>query len=255
MPTIVPSWSTPVSDVQARLRKLETVLKGAERADGSVDLQKARQLAGKDIGLMDLVRSVRVDREKTLLGPADAKRAFMELQVAIQTAPDKDFNHDGKLGFRELPFYDRSDDPAQRLIFRAAMPVETRDGERPRPRVQMSLAARREAEQVITQTASFHAASPLGAEALAWSMRLDIAQGMDIKDPIVFDAVNFSESDWRAKLPLIGKHYLGRGHLSDKELTTRFGDLQSYVEKTRAAVNGALMMDYQSEFLAGVDLP
>lgn len=250
----LPTWSTPIADVERSLKRLEATLTAAKKPDGSVALDKAKALAGSDARLGDLVQAVRTSRERPTLTPPEARRAFLELQVALRSARDLDADHDGRLGFREVAFRTGSDDLAERLVARAAIPLETSDGERPRARVALSLEARREAEKIISETAKFHAATPLGAEALAWDMRLRVVEGFDVKGGIVFDAVNFSESDWRAKLPLLGKRYRGEGHLSDKELQARFGDLGAYVEKTKAAVNALLLMDYASGFLAGKDL-
>lgn len=251
----VPSWSTAVSDVESRLAKLDDVLTRATQPDGSVDLKKAKALAGTDVVTADLVQTVRVDFERQALDEAEARRAFMELNVASSTARDRDANGDGRLGYRELWTARYSDDLAERLVYKAATPAELADGERAKPKVALSLEARREAEAVIVKTARFHAETPLGAEALAWDMRSRVVSGLDIDDGIVFDAVNFSERDWRAKLPFIGERYRGQGHLSDAELTRRFGDLEAYVARKQAEVNARLMMDYASGFLAGSDLP
>lgn len=255
MPVTLPQWSTPVADVQRRLSKLGDVLTQARRPDGSVDLKQAKALAGRDVKLADLVQAVRTRWTETTLSPAEARRAFLELQTAVQTAKDYDADHDARLGYRELPFFDTHDDPARRLVFRAAAPLDTTDGRTARPRVALSREARAEAEEVITRTALFHAKTPLGAEALKWDMRLRVLEGYDVRGGVVFDAVNFSESDWRAKLPLVGRRWRGEGHLSDAELTKRFGDLATFVEKTKAQVNARVMMDYATEWLPGKDLP
>lgn len=254
-PVNLPAWSTPVVDVEKRLKKLETVLQGARKPDGTVDMVKARAAAGKDQHTAELLQTVRLNPSSPSLTAAEARRAFLDLQTAVQTAGDYDRNKDGGVTLRELPlFYDDSD-PVKRLVFRAAAPLETRNGEDPAPRVARSLAARREAEEVITRTARFHAQTPLGAEAMAWEMRQRVIQGYDIQNPIVFDAANFAESDWKAKLPFVGHKYRGQGHLSDQELEKRYGNLSEYIERTRAAVGSKLLLDYQTEYLAGKDLP
>ncbi|MBL8955635.1 MAG: hypothetical protein JNK82_32975 [Myxococcaceae bacterium] len=251
----LPTWSTAVTDVEGRLAKLSDVLTRASQPDGSVDLKQAKALAGKDVITADLVQTVRVDFTRQALDAAEARRAFMELNIASTTAPDLDTNGDGRLGYRELAMGRRSDDLAERLVYKAAMPTELSDGERAKPRVALSREARREAEAVIMKTARFHAETPLGVEALAWDMRERVVSGLDIGSAIVFDAVNFSERDWRAKLPLIGERYRGQGHLSDAELTQRFGDLEAFVARKQGEVNARLMMDYVAGFLAGSDLP
>jgi hypothetical protein len=256
MPSVtVPAWSTPVVDIEKRLKKLESVLQGAKKPDGTIDMVKAKAAAGTDVRTADLLQSVRLNPGMPSLTEAQSRRAFLDLQTAVATAADFDRNKDGSVTFRELPmFYDDSD-PVKRLMFRAAKPLETRNGEDPSPRVQLSREARQEAERIITETARFHAQTPQGAEAMAWEMRMRITEGYDIKDPIVFDAANFSESNWKAKLPFFGEKYRGQGHLSDKELEKRFGNLSDYVARAKETVNTRLLLDYQTEYLAGKDLP
>ncbi|MBK7865099.1 MAG: hypothetical protein IPJ65_42180 [Archangiaceae bacterium] len=251
----LPGWKTPVSSVENRLSRFEQVLSASKRADSGVDLREAKVRAGTDLKVTDLIRTVRVGVDSSALTPAQATRAFLELQTAIATAQGYDADGDGSLDFHELAFFDTSDDLARRLVFSAAVPVESTDGRTLRPRVALSLEARREAERVITETAQFHGATPLGVEALTWSMRERVVEGFSLEGGIVFDAVNYSETDWRAKLPLVGKKYRGQGHLSDAELEKRFGDLATYIGKTRARVNERLMADYFTGYLAGSDLP
>ncbi len=256
MPINRAQWSSPVADVESRLRKLDTVLHQAQRADGSVDLKKAKAMVGVDLRSADLLGVIRRDFTSTELSPAHARRAFMDLQTAISSAADLDTNRDGALGFEELSWHP-DNDPATQLIARAALPVELSLHETPKPRVALSLDARREAEAVINATAQHHAATPAGAEAIKWEMRDRLSQGIDITSGMMFDAVNYSETNWKASIPFFGrKHREGQGHLSDKELQVRYGpDLGAYVEKTRAAINTRLMMDYERDFLAGKDLP
>lgn len=255
MPVTLPTWSTSVADVERRLSKLNDVLQQARRPDGGVELKTAKALAGRDVKLSDMVQAVRTSRTGTELSPAEARRAFLELQTAITTAKDSDANGDGRLGYGELPFFDGSDDLARRLVFRAAAPLDSMDGRTARPRVALSREARAEAEATITRTAEFHAKTALGVEALKWDMRLRVVEGFDVRSGVVYDAVNFSETDWRAKLPLIGERYRGQGHLSDAELTRRFGDLSTFVARAKVEVNARLMMDYATAWLPGRDLP
>ena len=266
MPFRIPAsaWSAaPIAAVETRLRKLDGVLRSASRADGSVDLVRAKSLAGKDRYVSLLVSEVRKGGGGSTLTPAQARAEFETLQRAVATARAYDANSDGKLDFFETVEFDqhperRQDHAARELILRAAEPVDIRQGEVRLSKETNSLPARLDAEKRITQLAEFNAATPEGAEALKWAMRREIALGHSAsweKSP-VFDAVNYSERDWRAYIPFLGRKRLkGRGHLSNAELEARFGPLKAYSERTAREVNSLLLMDYKTGFLAGKDLP
>jgi hypothetical protein len=250
----IANWSTPLTQVEGRLRKLDQVLHAAQGVDGSVDLVKARKLAGTDQAVSRMVTGMRADRFGTSLKAEQAQRQFQELQQALSTVKDHDHNHDRKLGFDEVP-YAYSDSKAHRLLLEAAMPASVINGDTAAPRAWGSVDARVEAEKAITERATFHAATPLGAEAIKWEMRLSLVEGRDVNDPIINDPINFTEKSWQRHLPVIGARHRGQGHLSDKELVARYGNLNDYCRTASARVNAQLMMDYASEFLAGKDLP
>lgn len=251
----VQRFSTPIAVVDQRLRKLQDVLEQSKAPDGSVDLRKAKALAGTDQQVSLLVHRIRWSDESSALTPEQARRQFMELQSAIQSTSAMDHDQDGKLGYEELP-HSYSDDKSAMLVRHAASPKEI-TYERPTPRAFLSLEARRYAEEKISALAEHHAATPEGREALKWAMRLDLARGFDVDNRQILDPIIYSEKSWQRHLPFIGRQYReGRGHLSDQELEARYGpDLAAYVERTKARVNQHLLMDYETEFLAGKDLP
>lgn len=258
------AWpATPIADVERRLRQFDGVLRSSTRADGAVDLVKAKALAGKDRYVSLLVSEVRQGREGSTLTPAQAQAEFLALQTALSSARRYDTNGDGKLNYQETVDFDqraerKPDAAARQLVLRAAEPTDLKQGDVRMSKETSSKQARLDAEKRITELAEFHAATPEGAEALKWAMRLEVARGSGTtwKKSPVFDAINHSETDWRAFIPYLGAKYLkGRGHLSNGELEARFGPLKAFSERTAKEVNSLLLMDYRTGFLAGKDLP
>lgn len=251
----VQRWATPVSQVELRLRTLQDVLKQAQRPDGTVDLVAAKAIAGTNQEVSALVNQVRPSADSTAMTPDQARRQFMELQHAVRSAKELDHNRDGKLGFEELP-YAYTDDWSKAMVMKAATPKELAH-ERPAPRIKLSLSARQDAEAKITALAEHHAATPEGKEALKWGLRLDLVRGTDVDDVKLLDPIIYNEKSWQRFLPFVGREYReGKGHLSDEELRARYGpDLKTFANRAREQVNRHLLMNYESEFLAGKDLP
>jgi len=250
------NWSVTVADAQKRLKKLDEVLRGAQRVDGSVDLVKAKALAGKDFPVSALIDAARPDRFSPNLSAEQARSAFVELQRALQSAPQADTNRDGQIGYDERWSLSVSGDQAKQLVNTAATAGLPQPGEKPAMQSFNSVAARQGAEARISAVAEWHAQTPEGAEALKWSMRRDLVDGMNPHDPALFDAVNHSETGWQARIPLFGKKSReGRGHLSNAELEARFGNLEQFSARTAREVNDRVLMDYQREYLTGKDLP
>lgn len=251
MPTTV-TYSSSVTQVQSRLEKAKQVLEAAKAPDGSVDLIKAKALAGKDKGVSLLVDRVRGDQKLTGLSAKDAQVAFQNLQIALQSAPHRDADGDGRLSNRELPFT-YSEDRSDVLLMRAAQPFDVTD----QP-CTYSLAARLEVEDTLEALATHHAATAEGAEALRWAMRDASTSGWNTVDGPFSDAIKYSETSWKRFLPFVGeRHASGKGHLSDAELKKYFrtDDLGAYAAVVKERVNARLLMDYQTKYLTGADLP
>lgn len=256
------NWTSPLSDVQQRLEKLDGLLRQAQLADGSVDLVRARELAGTDTAVSRLVTQLRWSDDsgfdmpslETTLTPEQAQAQFLELQNALKLAATLDTNGDRSLGYEEVPFTLESS-TAHDLVKQAATPIDRAWANQPAPAVTLSREARLEAERIITEIAHHHAETPAGAEALKWDMRLRLVQGIDVNDFSLRATVDFAEFSWKRHLPGIGQRVLeAKGHLSDEELSRFLGtDLESFCAQQRVEVKAQLLMDYET-FLEAPDL-
>ncbi len=245
-----------MAEVLARLSTVKNALRQATLADGTVDLLRARQALGADFEGARVLKRVQdyyvtggAPRPVTLT-PEQAAQALRDLEHASDGI-DVFANWSGQVSKRSVLL---PNSPAEDLVSKAAAPKGWLSWDARAPESALSLQTRSDQEARIAALGARYAKTPEGAEALAWDMRQKLINWPLIEDLGSLEAaLQRAEGGWRALLNLFRNE---PGKLSDEQIAKYLGtsDFAGYVQQARQRVNGALLMDYDREYLAGIDL-
>lgn len=267
MPVNPTKYSVPVKDLEARFERLAQLAEEIQGADGSLDLvtlaQKVAALG--DQALNDALVSLRVDtfgkREEPTkkISGADAEGFLATVRATSREVRRMDTNRDGKVDWDEGIAF-RSHQTAARGV---SVYLESGNKAHNTPSKELVLLvdkartqvrAREQLDYAITHTTNRHAESKLAREAIIWTMRAQVLEGINANAVNLDRRLGDAETTKRGFFEKIGDFFSGNEgpHLNDAEVRTFLGadDLATHVEQMKARVEGRW-----SDYVAGTDIP
>ncbi|MEW5738194.1 MAG: hypothetical protein AB1938_04675 [Myxococcota bacterium] len=280
MPPIKPKYpDVKLAGLNTKLDRVKTELDALKKADGTIDFKALdRRADAADGAVGHSLRAIadsftrretvgsgcdstyrRVTPEK--LSAPQVRKLFETLaktkqQLADALGADATLSRDeakraarmgGLAGELAKALVDEAEAPWEHAMVKWAMEVQ---------KVDFKVDARKTGERDLQVAASLHAATPDGAEAIAWAYRAVLVDPSKHFDYQSADrALKKAETSFLAHLPIIGRNATKKGHLDDGEVKKFLGtdDLAKFVRQKKAEVE-ARVGDYQ-KWLAGAGIP